>query len=109
MYLEMQLPCSTHIVVIGGCLKAETSTFCSETGRHIDGNEEQLQKAEGSISISFDPVSNVIDGSTMQTEKRLCGTTSTDTGMQIDLVDEQDENECGATRVGRDAHSHAIK
>jgi hypothetical protein len=52
------------------CAKAEPAINCNDTGKQMDFNDEQLEKAIPSISFNCDPESNVIDDSDVQAEKQ---------------------------------------
>jgi hypothetical protein len=60
-----------------------------EAGRQIACNDEQLENADPSIRVSFDPDSNVNIESEVHPQKEFIPRDSTEAGRQIDCNDEQ--------------------
>jgi hypothetical protein len=64
----------------------------TEAGRQIDCNDEQIESADASIRVNFDPISNVNDESDLPDKKERLARDSPEAGREIDRKDEQLES-----------------
>jgi hypothetical protein len=80
----------------------------TDAGRHIDFNEEQLERAYASMPFSLEPNSNVNVESDLHEKKELSPRNSTDAGRQIDFNDEQQDSECATISSSLHSNSNAI-
>jgi hypothetical protein len=97
MIRKCRLPFSTLIRKLGASGKLLPLIRSTEAGTQISLNELQPENANGAITLSLEPGSNVIDSSKERREWKLPGSErstkqaeprySTDGGMQIDLTE----------------------
>jgi hypothetical protein len=87
--------------------RAKPSIICNDAGRQIECNVEQSKSEFGSIPVSFDPDSNVIEQIEEQDSKERAPRNSTEAGRQIDFSDEQEERASASIRVSFEPDSNA--